>query len=102
MLKYDSRNAYGVAASYELQHGGTGALANLYNGLPAIDLSHASDEDIRINGNGYVFVGPVKLGAGWLGRRVLTQTQRVSVDTYYLAAKYSITPELDLEALSFA
>lgn len=101
MLKYDKRNAYGLAASYELQHGGTGALANLYNGLPAIDLSHASDKDIRINGNGYVFVGPVKLGAGWLGRRVLTQTQRVSVDTYYVAAKYSITPALDLEGTVF-
>jgi predicted porin len=101
MLKYDKHSAYGVAASYELQHGGTGALANLYNGLPAIDLSHASDEDIRINANGYVFVGPVKLGAGWLGRRVLTQAQRVTVDTYYLAAQYWITPALELEGTVF-
>lgn len=101
MLRYDEPRHYGVALSYEQQRGGAGAMANLYNGLPAISLSSASDKDVRINVNGWAMLGPVKVGGGWLGRRVTTTARDVNVDTYYLTAKYPVTYTFDVEGAVF-
>jgi predicted porin len=94
MLRYD-RNGYGVAAAYDQQHGGPGAMANMYDGTPSFDFTNPSDTDVRMQLNGYGHIGNLKLGGGWLGRRVDTvspATPNVHSDQFYLTASYPVTP----------
>nr|WP_085485339.1 porin [Paraburkholderia susongensis] len=94
MLRYD-RNGYGVAAAYDQQHGGPGAMANMYDGTPSFELTNPSDTDVRMQLNGYGHIGNLRLGGGWLGRRVDTvspTTPNVHSDQFYLTASYPVTP----------
>ncbi|NIE65243.1 porin [Burkholderia sp. Ax-1719] len=94
MLRYD-RNGYGVAASYDQQRGGAGASANLYDGTPTFAFTNPGDTDVRMQLNGYGQIGALRLGGGWLGRRVDTvspATPNVHSDQFYLTASYSLTP----------
>jgi predicted porin len=96
MLRYD-RNGYGVAAAYDQQHGGPGALANLYDGTPSFAFANPGDTDVRMQLNGYGHIGALRLGGGWLGRRVNTvsaATPNVHSDQFYLTASYPVTPAL--------
>ncbi|WP_153041253.1 porin [Paraburkholderia monticola] len=100
MLRYD-RNGYGVAAAYDQQHGGPGAMANMYDGTPSFDFSNPGDTDVRIQLNGYGHVGNLRLGGGWLGRRVDTvsaATPNVHTDQFYLTASYPVTPALIVDS----
>ncbi|WP_321877648.1 porin [Paraburkholderia bannensis] len=94
MLRYD-RNGYGVAAAYDQQRGGAGAAANLYDGTPTFAFTNPGDTDVRMQLNGYGHIGALRLGGGWLGRRVDTvspATPNVHSDQFYLTASYSLTP----------
>ena len=93
MLRYD-RNGYGVAAAYDEQRGGPGAAANLYDGTPTFALTNPGDTDVRIQLNGYGHIGALRIGGGWLGRRVDTvsaETPNVHSDQFYLTAQYPVT-----------
>ncbi|HEX8405280.1 MAG TPA: porin [Duganella sp.] len=90
MARYD-RATYGVAAAYDEQRGGAGAAANLFNGAAPLALTNAQDKDIRMQLNGYVKMAPLKLGGGWLGRRVRTDSAAVTdvrTNLYYLTAAW--------------
>ncbi|CAE6850430.1 MULTISPECIES: porin [Paraburkholderia] len=91
MLRYDA-SAFGVAASYDEQHGGPGAAANFFNGLAPIALTNSSDKDARTQLNGYIKAGQAKVGGGWLGRRVETAARDVRTDIFYLTGSYYVTP----------
>ena len=94
MLRYD-RNGYGVAAAYDQQHGGPGALTSLYDGSPSFALTDPGDTDVRMQLNGYAHIGDLRLGGGWLGRRVDTvspATPNVHSDQFFLTASYPVTP----------
>lgn len=93
MAKYDDPR-FGVALATDNQYGGTGAQASFFNGAAPIVLTSASDEDRRITANGYVRFGALKLGAGWLGRKVSTATTEVKQDTSWLQGEYAITPKV--------
>lgn len=99
MLRYD-RNGYGVAAAYDQQHGGAGAAANLYDGTPTFALTNSGDTDVRMQLNGYGHIGALRIGGGWLGRRVDTVsplTPNVHTDQFYLTASYPVTPALSID-----
>lgn len=99
LLRYDA-GRFGVAAAYDEQRGGPGAAANLFNGSAAIPLTHSGDKDARTQLNGYLKLGPVKLGGGWLGRRVVVGTpglQGVHTDIFYLSGTWFVTPAVILD-----
>ena len=99
MLRYDL-NGYGVAGAYDEQRGVPGAAANLYDGTPPCALTDSGDKDVRMQLNGYGRIGPVKLGAGWLGRHVETVSPAlpdVRSNLYYATASYGLTPAFVLD-----
>ncbi|SAL67777.1 porin [Caballeronia humi] len=94
LLRYDA-SAFGIAASYDEQRGGPGAAANIFNGIAPIPLTNSGDKDARTQLNGYFKVGQLKVGGGWLGRRVETVSLTladVRTNIFYLTGTYYVTP----------
>ena len=99
MLRYDA-NSFGVAGSYDEQRGGPGAAANIFNGVAPFALTQSGDKDVRMQLNGYAKVGPLKIGGGWLGRRVetvLPSLPDVRTNLFYLTGTYLVTPSVILD-----
>jgi predicted porin len=95
MLKYDAPS-YGVAASYEEQRGGgPNAAANFFDGIAPTVLTSAAERDIRTHVSAYAKFGNAKVGAGWLNRRVETDSAGVPdvrSNLFFLGASYYVTP----------
>ncbi|NML32464.1 porin [Paraburkholderia antibiotica] len=94
MLKYDA-SMFGVAASYEEQRGGSTAAANFFDGVAPIPLIDAADKDTRAHVSAYANIGKLKVGAGWLNRRVETTSialPDVRSNLYFVGASYFVTP----------
>lgn len=96
MIRYDAAH-FGVAAAVDQIKGGTGASAFFFNGAAPFAFSSSSDKDRRVNLGGYLKFGPAKLGLGWLGRKVSTDAQDVSSDTYYLTGSYKLNGPVTLD-----
>ncbi|MBN3849612.1 porin [Paraburkholderia sp. Ac-20342] len=99
MLKYDSTN-FGLAAAYDEQRGGATAAANFFNGVAPVALTNGADKDVRIQLDGWASLYGVKIGGGWLGRRVATDSPavpNVNSDLFYLGASYVITPAIIID-----
>jgi predicted porin len=99
MLRYDM-NGSGVAGAYDEQRGGPGAAANFYDGTTPFALTDSGDKDVRMQLNGYGHIGPVKIGAGWLGRHVETVSPEipdVRSNLFYVSAAYNLNPALVLD-----
>ncbi|ASW00914.1 porin [Paraburkholderia aromaticivorans] len=96
MLKYDAPY-FGVAASYEEQRGGTNAQANFFDGIAPTSLGSAADKDARTHVSAYAQYAGAKIGAGWLGRRVATDSPAVPdvrSNLFFIGASYTVTPAL--------
>lgn len=95
MLKYDS-TAFGLAASYEEQRGGSDtAAANFFDGVKPLPLTASGDKDDRAQVNGYVNAFGMKFGGGWIGRWVDTDASggpNLHSNLFYLTANYYVTP----------
>ncbi|WP_044044177.1 porin [Caballeronia insecticola] len=102
MLKYDG-TYFGLATSYDEQRGGTNAAANFFDGVTPTHITSSGDKDARIQTNGYVNVMGVKLGGGWIGRRVTSDDTAGSVrsNLFYLGAQYYVTPALALDGEAY-
>jgi predicted porin len=94
MLKYDT-SLFGVAASYEEQRGGSTAAANFFDGVTPTPLTSATDKDIRTHVSAYANLDKLKLGLGWLNRRVepsAASLEDVRSNLFFVAASYFVTP----------
>ncbi|ABK06935.1 outer membrane protein (porin) [Burkholderia cenocepacia HI2424] len=94
LVKYDSP-WFGLAAAYDEQRGGTSAAANFFDGVPPLTLTNPADKDARLQFNGYAKLGPVKLGGGWMGRRVVTDSPAlpdVRTNLFFVGAAWQVTP----------
>ncbi|AVR22335.1 porin [Burkholderia multivorans] len=103
MIKYDTQT-FGVSAAYDEQRGGAGAAANFFNGVAPLALTSEGDKDIRMQVSGYGNIGPVKLGAGWVGRHVDTVSPSVPdvrSDLFFVGAAYQVTPAAVLDGEAF-
>ncbi|MDR7007425.1 porin [Paraburkholderia strydomiana] len=102
MLKYDGAY-FGVATAYDEQRGGTNAAANFFDGVVPFKTSSSGDKDARLQANGYVNVAGVKLGAGWLGRRVESDAPGGDVhsDLFFIGAQYYVTPAFALDGEAY-
>jgi len=102
MVKYDG-TYFGVATAYDEQRGGTNAAANFFDGVAPFRTSSGSDKDARVQANGYVNVAGVKLGAGWLGRRVQSNVPGGDVrsNLFFVGAQYYVTPTFALDGEAY-
>jgi predicted porin len=103
MLKYDAAN-FGVATAYDQQRGGTNAAANFFDGVAPFTLGSDGDTDSRIQANGYVKFSGLKVGAGWIGRKVETASAAVPdvrSNLFYLGAQYSVSNALLLDGEAY-
>ncbi|MFB9127580.1 porin [Paraburkholderia dipogonis] len=99
MIKYDAP-WFGASVSYDEQRGGAGAAASFSNGVAAMPLTDPSDRDARLQVNGYTKLGNLRLGTGWIGRRVETNNAAspdVRSNLFYLGASYLLTPVIGLD-----
>ncbi|CAH2904320.1 MAG: Outer membrane porin protein 32 precursor; putative 3-hydroxyphenylpropionic acid porine [uncultured Paraburkholderia sp.] len=86
LLAYDSQN-FGVAASYDVMRGGTGASA---------PLSSSAYTDTRTVVDGYVKYGDLKVGGGWL-RRNTSAAIHTQSDIFFVGASYLISPAFSID-----
>ncbi|CAJ5934215.1 outer membrane porin [Burkholderia pseudomallei] len=103
MLKYDAER-FGVAASYEEQRGGANAAANFFDGAAPMPIASSADKDTRAHVSAYANAGPVKLGAGWIGRRVSTDAPAASdvrTDLFFVGAAYRATPFVTIDGEAY-
>ena len=102
MLKYDG-TYFGVATAYDEQRGGTNAAASFFDGVVPFKTSSSGDKDARLQANGYVNVAGVKLGAGWLSRRVESTAPGSDVhsDLFFIGAQYYVTPAFALDGEAY-
>jgi predicted porin len=90
MVKYDQAQ-WGVAAIYDEQRGGAGAVAMaVVPGLPGVAFTRSGDTDRRYQLNGYYRVGGVKVGGGWLHRRLEGDAQSVTTNMAYLGVSVPV------------
>ncbi|WP_213769158.1 porin [Caballeronia sp. dw_19] len=90
MVKYDTAR-WGTAAIYDEQRGGAGATAMaVVPGLPGVAFTRSSDTDRRYQLNGYFMIDSVKIGGGWLHRRLEGDTRAVTTDMEYLGVSVPV------------
>ncbi|WP_233834128.1 porin [Paraburkholderia sp. ZP32-5] len=102
MLKYDG-TYFGLASAYDEQRGGTNAAANFFDGVAPAAIPSSGAKDARLQANGYVRLWDVKIGGGWIGRRVEPDTAVASVrsNLFYLGAQYYVTPALAIDGEAY-
>jgi len=96
MVKYDDP-AYGVALAVDEQRGGTGATASFFNGAAPVAFSRPDDTDRRTVLGGYVNIGPAKIGAGWMGRKLEVAAGEIESDAYYLELAYKLSDKVSFD-----
>lgn len=87
LLKYDAPT-WGLAVAQDVIRGGTGAFANL---------NSSALTDTRVNLNGWVRLGELKLGAGVLHRRNGGNAATPRSDIVYLGASQPVSPAITLD-----
>ncbi|MFP3613165.1 porin [Paraburkholderia sp. SIMBA_050] len=103
VVKYDT-TWFGVAAAYDEQRGGAGAAASFFDGARPIPLTDPADKDARIQLNGYAKLGKLRLGAGWIGRRVVTNNATspdARSNLFYVGASYQLSPFVLLDGEAY-
>lgn len=87
LLKYDAPT-WGLAVAQDVVRGGTGAFANL---------NSSTLTDTRVNLNGWVRLGELKLGAGVLQRRNGGSAATPRSNIVYLGASLPVTPAFTVD-----
>jgi predicted porin len=80
LLGYETK-AWGLNASYDRMYGNTGAGGGL---------TSSANTDIRTTVNGYLMLGPTKIGAGVIDRETNAATGLTESDLYYLGVSHPI------------
>lgn len=105
LLKYDTP-FWGIAAAYDIFHGGAGATPIIVvptsspapPGTTTVAFTSPDDDDGRMYLNGYFKFGSLKVGGGWIGRKISTAAGDVESDLYYLGLNFPFTPAFSLDA----
>jgi predicted porin len=72
---------WGLNTSYDRMYGNTGAAGGL---------TSSANTDVRTTVNGYLMLGPTKIGAGVVDRDTKAATGRTESDLYYLGVSHPI------------
>jgi len=87
LLAYDA-TSFGVAAAYDVQRGGAGA-------IPPLNSSAYTDTHNVVDG--YVVFGSTKIGIGWIRNNMAAATH-LQTDIFFAGATYYATPALFYDA----
>jgi predicted porin len=87
LLAYDAAS-FGVAASYDVMRGGTGA---------SVPLNNSAYTDTHNVVDGYVILGPTKIGVGWIRNNVAAATH-LQTDIIFAGVTYYATSSLYFDA----
>ncbi|MFC5458191.1 porin [Massilia niabensis] len=82
LIGYETK-AFGLNASYDRMYGNTGAGGGL---------TSSANTDIRTTVNGYLMLGPTKLGGGVIARELNAATGQTESNLYYFGASHPIGP----------
>jgi predicted porin len=80
LLGYETKE-WGLNTSYDRMYGNTGAAGGL---------TSSANTDIRTTVNGYLMLGPTKIGAGVIDRETNAATGLTESDLYYLGVSHPI------------
>ncbi|MEN3275574.1 MAG: hypothetical protein V7631_1364 [Massilia sp.] len=80
LIGYET-NAFGLNASYDRMYGSTGAAGGL---------ASSANTDIRTTVNGYLMLGPTKLGGGVIARELNAVTGQMESNLYYFGASHPV------------
>lgn len=80
LIGYETK-AWGLNASYDRMYGNTGAGGGL---------TSSANTDIRTTVNGYLMLGPTKLGGGVIARELNAATGQLESNLYYFGASHPI------------
>ena len=80
LIGYETK-AFGLNASYDRMYGNTGAAGGL---------ASSANTDIRTTVNGYLMLGPTKLGGGVIARELNAAAGRTESNLYYFGASHPI------------
>ncbi|MGX4640206.1 porin [Massilia sp. SYSU DXS3249] len=80
LVGYETK-AFGLNASYDRMYGNTGAAGGL---------TSSANTDTRTTVNGYLMLGPTKLGAGVIARDLKAATGPLESNLYYFGASHPI------------
>lgn len=98
IVKYDT-GTWGISTAYDEFRGGPGSGAAVIEpGVPGILMSNANDKDKRIFLTGFYNVGPVKIGSGWVGRRLKAAAGKANANMYFLGMSYRTSTPWTLDA----
>ncbi|MBN3744350.1 porin [Burkholderia sp. Se-20373] len=87
LVAYDTAT-FGVAASFDVMRGGTGASA---------PLNRSTSTATRNIIDGYLVAGTAKLGIGWI-RNNISAASHLQSDIFFAGATYSVTPAFSVDA----
>lgn len=89
---------WGVAVGYDQQNGGGASSVVLIPGQPSIPLSQPNDRDRRFIADGFVKLAALKIGMGWLHRRITTDVASIRTDLYFIGTHYAFAPRWSIDA----
>lgn len=89
LVKYKTK-AYGVALAIDKLTGGGTSAGYFANGAAPVPMTSSADSDRRISLGAFAQLEQIRIGAGWIGRKVDTNAADVRSNLYYLGATYPI------------
>lgn len=86
-----------TGVAYNEQRGGETSSVTLIPSRPTIPFRSSSDKDSRFLVDGYAKFGDVKLGAGWIYRRLRADAVSLQTNLFFAGATYTVTPSVVLD-----
>ncbi|BDD91983.1 membrane protein [Pandoraea sp. NE5] len=96
MLQYNGQD-WGTSVAYDEQRGGETSNVTLIPSQSAIAFTSASDKDSRLLFDGFAKFGDLRLGAGWLYRRLRADRQSLQTNLFFVGARYTVTASTMLD-----
>jgi predicted porin len=96
MVQYNSPS-WGASVAYDEQRGGETSSVTLIPSQPGIAFRSSSDKDGRLLVDGFAKFGDLRLGAGWIYRRLRADARSLQTNLFFAGANYLITPSVVLD-----
>ncbi len=96
MVQYKTK-VCGTAVAYDEQRGGEASTTTVVPSQAAISFRSPSDKDARILVDGFAKFGDLRLGVGWIHRRLRADTESLQTNLLFVGANYLVTPFVALD-----
>ncbi|PVX82428.1 putative porin [Paraburkholderia unamae] len=96
MLQYNSAS-WGASVAYDEQRGGGTSSVALIPSQPTIAFKSSSDKDSRFLTDAFAKFGDLRLGAGWIYRRLRADAVSLQTNLFFAGATYPVTPSVVLD-----